>query len=122
VGGMGGKRDSLVFTYVDVIERAIEIIQRDNSKYSWSDHGECCPWCAIAMAKGELDNENGNGIDTSILALSQYLRDDFIEVESDGPLILARKTLEQWNDINPYSITKSKAIEILLQAKSVIIV
>ncbi len=106
-----------MFTYVDVIERAIEIVNRGNPPFEWSDEGECCPWCAISTAKTELDTEHGTGL-SFIEALSFFHE----EVASDEPLVFARKALAKWNDVDPYSITKVQAIEILLQAKKVIII
>lgn len=110
-----------MFTYGDVLERAIQIIQRGNPPFSWSDHGECCPWCAASTAKGELDNEHGTGVSFSE-ALEDYLYGKVNEVDSDEPLVFARKALGQWNDIDLNSITREKAIEILSQAKSVIVI
>jgi hypothetical protein len=110
-----------MFTYVDVLERAIQIVQRGNPPFSWSDHGECCPWCAASIAKGELDNEHGTGVSFSH-ALEDYLYGEVNEVESDEPLVFARKALGQWNDIDLNSITREKAITILSQAKSVIVI
>lgn len=109
-----------MFTYIDVIQRAIEIINRGNPPYTWSDHGDCCPWCAISTAKTELDEENNTGISISV-ALSQLLTGQFDEVDSDEPLVFARKALAKWNEIDLYSIDKIKAVEILTQAKSVIV-
>lgn len=110
-----------MFTYIDVLERAIQLVQRGNPPFSWSDHGECCPWCAASMAKGELDDENGTGVSVEF-SFSQYFGCGFDEVESDEPLVFARKALGKWNDIDLNSITRDKAIEILSQAKSVIVI
>lgn len=110
-----------MFTYVDVLDRAIQIINRGTPPFSWSDHGECCPWCAASIAKGELDDEHGTGVSVEF-AFTQYFSGGFDEVESDMPLVFARKALGKWNDIDLDSIDKNKAIDILSQAKSVIVI
>lgn len=105
-----------MFTYVDVISRAIEIINRGEPPFSWSYEGGCCPWCAISKAKGELDVLAGTSL--SLLDTLRFMRE---EVESDDPLVFARHALAQWNDVDPCYIDKKQAIEILSQAKKVIV-
>lgn len=107
------------FTYVDVLERAVQIIQRGEPPFSWSNDGGCCPWCAAAEAKGELDEEHGTGIS------AQKAVYDFVfgpeEVDSDQPLVFARKALGKWNGVDTSTLTKTKALKILREAKTIAI-
>ena len=78
-----GARNALL----DVILRAIEIIERGAPPYAWSDHGECCAFCAIATAKSELDEEGGVPFPERPLEIC----------ESDLPLIEARNALARYS-------------------------
>lgn len=110
-----------MFTYIDVILRAVQVIENGDAPFSWSDHGECCPWCAVAIAKNELDEVFGSGVSDG-KAREDILSGEVEEVASDDPLIFARKALAKWEGVDPYSITKAQALDILAQAKSVIVI
>ena len=45
------------FTHVDVLKKAKEEIEKGPLPDGWNRHGSWCPWCAIAKAKGELDEQ-----------------------------------------------------------------
>ena len=103
-------RSSVMVTYIDIIEKAIEIISCGDPPFSWSSHGECCPWCAISKAASEL---------TASLSPRDAILYWDIELESDKPLIFAREALNQWNGTDPYSVVKSQALDILSQAREI---
>lgn len=96
------------FTCIDVLSRAIRLIEDKTPPFEWSDHGECCPWCAIATAKDELDNENGIALS---MRAALYFWDR--EIESDKPMTDARKRLGKFNSIEDHLLNKDKALEIL---------
>jgi hypothetical protein len=79
---------TMPFGVNEVLQRAIEILERGPLTGMWSEHGEWCPYCAIGLAKSELDEEHGTGLDPIDSAIFYYNG-----VESDRPLIEARKKL-----------------------------
>ncbi len=75
----------------DVLKRAISIMRKGPLPRNDREHGKWCPYCAIAMAKGQLDDERGSG-----LPLDEVLRQLVTGIrltESDAPLDSARKLL-----------------------------
>lgn len=96
------------FTGRDVLQRAIDIITARELTDSCSSY---CPWCAIAAAKGELDDEHGTG-----LRGLDNLRYYYDELQSDAPLIEARVMMKQWNDTNPATCTREAALTIMTEA------
>ena len=81
-------------TKLEVIDRAIDILKRGSLVGEWAEHGKACPYCALAMAKSQLDNERGTGLDAAE-ALRQHAMGEVIEDESDAPLIDAVDALKQ---------------------------
>jgi len=77
---------------LSVLDRAIGIIESGPLPEPYSqDHGDWCPYCAIALAKTHLDRESGTGIDDKTM-MNQLLF-GFEEIPSDAPLTLARNIL-----------------------------
>lgn len=76
-----------------ILERAIKLVEEDRASTYWvkeiEPHGQFCPWCAIASAKGEIEKE---------LKLSQS---DSILGYFDYPLVAAREAIGRvfinWN-------------------------
>ncbi len=75
-----------------VLKRAKEILDNGPLPEDHSEHGEWCPFCAIAMAKGQLDDEYGTGIDFSEAIYEMAF--GLTERGSDLPLIEAREAID----------------------------
>ena len=75
----------------DVLERAIALIESGPLPESHRDHGEWCPYCAISLAKSQLDEERGTGLDLG--QCFEQVVFGLSELESDEPLIEARERL-----------------------------
>ena len=75
----------------EILSLAISIIEKGPLPESHSEHGEWCPYCAIALAKGQLDDERGTG-----LPIGECFRQafsGFVLTKSDAPLAEARGRL-----------------------------
>lgn len=80
-----------MITSKDVLQRAYELVSVP--PYLWSEHGECCIYCAIATAKTELDREYGDDMTPADWVL--YLHTSAIHLkESDKPLVEAMKIVQ----------------------------
>ena len=94
----------------ELLTAAREIIEKGNEIEEHPD----CPLCAIAWAKSEYDNAHGTGCDSE-LAVRDMLRNEVTEVDSDAPLIEARKRLKPF--IPPECVfTKEISLRILDRA------
>lgn len=94
----------------DVLKRALSIMRKGPLPRNDREHGKWCPYCAIAMAKGQLDNERGTG-----LPIGEVLRQLITGIrltESDAPLDNARKLIGVVNA--PF--TQKKTIDALKKA------
>lgn len=96
----------------DVLGRAISLVKKGPLPRNDRDHGMWCPYCFIAKAKGQLDDERGTGLTTS--ELWRQLGMGFHLTESDAPLVGARKAL---GVINP-PFTKAKTLAALKSART----
>jgi len=94
-----------MLTGLDVLRRAHEILTAGPLSNACAPY---CPWCAIAKAKGQLDDEHGVGLDIAECVLYWD-----IDVESDRPLIEARRALASWNTVNIATLTQEASLEIL---------
>jgi hypothetical protein len=60
-----------------ILYRALQMIEDNTPPYEWSDHGECCPVCALAVAITDWEFENDIPMDNNLLApilARSYLR------------------------------------------------
>ena len=75
----------------DVLKRAISIMRKGPLPRNDREHGKWCPYCAIAIAKGRLDDERGTGlpIEELLMQMATGLR----LTKSDAPLDKARRLL-----------------------------
>lgn len=103
------------FDFLAVLSRASDILKSGPLPDGWREHGEWCVWCAISKAKGELDSEHG--ISPPMGALFDIRGER--EFESDIPLVLARRALAKWNDIDPMTLKQAGALSILAEAATV---
>lgn len=81
--------------YKKILRRAKMILEKGPLPESHNEHGDYCPYCAIALATDQLDDENLWGDTTSDL-IQQMLRKRTVEdinLESDMPLLSAKKVL-----------------------------
>ena len=88
----------------DILKRAGDNLIKAPLPKGFDEHGEYCPYCAVAMAKSQLDDEGGTG-----MGLSEQLRQlatGFQEVESDKPLVDAANLLGKI----PEPFTKEKTL------------
>lgn len=101
------------FTHIDVLRLAKQMLELGPLPPEHREHGEWCVWCAISLAKNNLDREYGVH-----LSLYELLTDPKAEIEydEDMPLIGARHALDKWNAIDANTLTQSAAIEILDEA------
>lgn len=74
--------------FLEVMRRAIQIIERGPLPNTHSEHGGYCPYCALALAKSQLDNEYDSGL-SDLQVLNQIFNGLKI-VQSDTPLLEAR--------------------------------
>ena len=72
----------------DVLTRAKKIIENGPLPESHNEHGQYCPYCAIALAKDQLDGETGEGVPFDE-CLKQMVF-GYVEFEEDKPLTEAR--------------------------------
>jgi len=109
-----------VFNEYNVIERAIEII-KDGGDKNPCDMGTFCPFCCIAIAKIQLDEEYGTGLDMDIV-VHEVVRGYIIEHESDMPLVNAGKLIdemigEKYGKVSGiYKFTKEESLELCQMA------
>ena len=83
-----------------VLKRAKDILDKRPLPESHSEHGEYCPFCAISLAKGQLDDEHETGI-----SFSEAMHDmafGLTEYDSDLPLIEARKAINSVGIEEPF--------------------
>ena len=73
----------------DILKRAISIMRKGPLPRNDREHGKWCPYCAIAMAKGQLDDERGTGLPLD--ECFRQLLTGFRLTKSDAPLDEARK-------------------------------
>lgn len=99
-----------MFTGNDVLRRASDILTVGPLTGKWAEHGEWCVYCAIALAKGQLDDEHGTGVSAGE-AMKQVLT-GIIEGPEDAPLVVARYRLAG----APIPSTQQEAIDMLYQA------
>ena len=80
------------FTSTDVLSRAAEMLRDGPLPEEDREHGMWCPYCAISLAKGQLDREHGTGVDMTT-ALFETYNNMVMEHAEDMPLVEARKRL-----------------------------
>jgi len=104
------------FDYKDVILRAIKILETGPLPHRYASCGEWCPWCAISLAKTQLDDEHKTGI-----PLSDVINDISGEIEynADLPLVFARRALKEWSDEYSNKMNQARALEILKKASTI---
>lgn len=101
------------FLGTDVIRKAQQLIEA--GPLNGDNCSDWCPWCAIAKAKGLLDNEYGTGVAMSE-AICQVVTGHIVELPSDEPLVEARKALLPFNSTDVSALTQEGALSILQQA------
>jgi hypothetical protein len=113
-------KSSDVMDKFDILRRAMNILLKSPLTGSDAKHGEYCPYCAIAIAKGELDNEFDTGV-TFMEALTQMVSPlgfNF-DNEEDRPLIEAKESLNTLNAKDPPYLKKEviEGFNLLLRRK-----
>ena len=101
----------------DVIKRAKKILKTGPLLDENGEHGEYCPFCAISLAKTQLDCESENE-SIGLVEILKQRRYGTSVIDSDKPLIEARelliymvepftkqKTLKEFNNILEKEIT-----------------
>lgn len=88
-------------TAQDILTRARAILASGPLAGSYADCGAYCPWCAIAMAKSQLDRENASPVLLSLMGMG------------DAPLHEARWALRPYRDVATETLSQEGALEIL---------
>ena len=101
----------------DVLKRAKSIIEKAPLTTEQSDHGEYCPYCTIATAKSQLDEEQDDKLDllkivAQTIEMEFELATDIRIMPSDAPLLDAKGLLGEI----PLPFTKKKTLNILNNA------
>lgn len=96
-------------TPIDVLQRAREIVQAGGDNRP-CEIGRYCLRCCIAIAKTELDDEQGASppLDVNLMRL---MKRTFEEIPSDAPLVGARELLAKKDD--GITHTKESALKLL---------
>ena len=89
-----------MFTRHNILQRAVEILKKGPLPESHNEHGEWCPYCAIALANTQLCIENNCGI--SDLQCIHEIITGFTEQPEDKPLLEAKEILNQKTFIKPF--------------------
>lgn len=103
----------LLFDGYDVIEEAKAIVKLGALENACCDF--CC-YCAISQAKDTLDDRYKAGVSLDV-AMTQVIRDVYVELPSDQPLVDAREALNDLGaDLEPSSWDQKKTLKILQTA------
>lgn len=94
------------FSAKDVLDKALGLIRI--GPLPGSNCSDFCPWCAIAIAKTELDSEFHTELDPLTAAIYFYN-----ELPGDGPLIEARKALARFKSEDVIDLSYERARFIL---------
>lgn len=109
------KKRKQVFNGKDVINRAYKILKRGPLPEKDRADGDYCPWCALALAKGQLDQKYGTALD--FLECLYYMEE---ETPADMPLVEARRAMAQWNDVDLKSLTQLESLAMLKEARKLV--
>ena len=104
----------------DVLRRARDILLKSPLTGRDAIHGEYCPYCAISIAKGELDSEFNTGFTEteSAMQLVSFQGFDF-DNEEDGPLIEAKEMLAPLDFQKPFlKEDVIKGLDLLIKEKT----
>lgn len=88
-------------TAQDILTRARTILASGPLAGSYADCGAYCPWCAIAMAKNQLDMGD------------LFLGFSLLIGVSDLPLLEARAALSPYRDVATETLSQEGALEIM---------
>jgi hydrogenase maturation factor len=100
---------------IDVLKRSLLILQSAPLPEEDAEHGPYCPFCAIAVAKTQLDQEEGTTLSHMEVLIQTFI--GVIEFPGDKPLLEAKKSINKVIDVNlSYFDSKELSLKILKEA------